>query len=281
MIVTKMLYAAPVWLKDNFHMFKDFWSRMILKISGSQYHPPRVLTEAALGIPPLELTYEIISMKFVLKAVNDNYLSGLIYQLETARYHPFYNHILATKLFIHWKLKITTSNYREISLTNLDKSTFLYTKAEIDMYQAFKSTNLIQNSIPEDDKEFFITTNMEITHNHNKQLFPRKSSRYTDVNVMDILHGHCNRFNNFKHSILKNEPHLQMGHSKYCPICQLTPDTSYHQLYECPRYNSNYREQLPQINNPVLFGFELIMMKQPDILKALRIMAQIMNDPSG
>ena len=43
-VLTKLLYAAPIWLKENLDTFKDFYSRVLLKISGATHHPPKEIT---------------------------------------------------------------------------------------------------------------------------------------------------------------------------------------------------------------------------------------------
>ena len=42
-VLTKLLYAGQVWLADNISLFTNLWSRAMLKISGAEYHPKRVV----------------------------------------------------------------------------------------------------------------------------------------------------------------------------------------------------------------------------------------------
>ena len=73
------LYAAPIWLKDNLNIFKDFYARVLLKISGATHHPPKELTSVALNIPPLEISYQMVTTKFIIKALtSDHHMQGLI-----------------------------------------------------------------------------------------------------------------------------------------------------------------------------------------------------------
>ena len=68
-VLSKLLYAAPVWLNSNLSIFNKFISKVLLKISGSTHHPPKDVTELAVGLTPLSVMNDITSIKFVLKAL--------------------------------------------------------------------------------------------------------------------------------------------------------------------------------------------------------------------
>ena len=54
-ILTKLLYGAPLWLANNLDCFTGFWNQIIMKISGAMLNPHRELTKIAFHLLPLEL----------------------------------------------------------------------------------------------------------------------------------------------------------------------------------------------------------------------------------
>ena len=63
-VLTKLHYAAPLWLGNNIDCYKLLWNNIIMKISGAMLNPHRELMELALHLPPLEVQLEILNVKF-------------------------------------------------------------------------------------------------------------------------------------------------------------------------------------------------------------------------
>ena len=126
-ILTKILYAAPVWLDQNFDIFKKFMSKVLLKIVGAQCFPAKMLSEVILGLPPLQLIAEQVTVKFILKCLGkqDN-LAARILQIEATPQHSFYQQIMAVKEFLKWKsdIQVSTSEKRPgipaVAMTSLN-----------------------------------------------------------------------------------------------------------------------------------------------------------------
>ena len=96
-VLTKLLYASPVWLGKNLPVFKNFMSKALLKIVGSQFFPPKLLSEVLLFLPPLELMFH-------LKCVRcSDHMRGLLLQLEETPTHMFYSHIMILKNYLIYK----------------------------------------------------------------------------------------------------------------------------------------------------------------------------------
>lgn len=104
LVVTRMMYASPVWMKKQLHSFKDLWSRAILKISGSEYHTERNITEMMLNIPPLDIQLDTNTTKFLLKCMTtEDDMIATILQLEENSKHPFFTHIQNLRKYVLWK----------------------------------------------------------------------------------------------------------------------------------------------------------------------------------
>ena len=69
MILTKLHYASPLWLGGHLDLFKGFWNKVIMKISGAMLNPNRQLTELVLHLPPLDIQLEIYTVKFLCKVL--------------------------------------------------------------------------------------------------------------------------------------------------------------------------------------------------------------------
>ena len=116
-VLTKLMYASPVWLQKNLSVFKKFISRALLKITGAQFFPPKAVSEVLLYLPPLELVLETFVVKFYLKCLSvDDNMRSLVMQLEETPTHPFYKHIMSVKNYMQWKSSETLG---EIALRDI------------------------------------------------------------------------------------------------------------------------------------------------------------------
>ena len=150
------MYAAPIWLASNLDVFKDFWSRALLKISGSEYNPKHLVIEVATGIMPLQLILKEIALKFVLKYQVDPAFRGLFMQLETNRGHPFNHHVQLALKFVKWKRsqasldRASGSNNgsdHDIRFVDITDDEFHYTKDTLNGLMKLRIVFRSQNSL--------------------------------------------------------------------------------------------------------------------------------------
>ena len=269
-ILTKLLYASTVWLQPNLHIFRDFWARAILKISGAQYYPPKIVTEIALGLPPLKLMSDIINIKFILKCMTaDVNMKSLIYQLEESPLHPYHSHIRYTKEYITWKSNEQRNvRSRSISLIENSYNTFIYRKNDMEQYMYSVWTKQLHNSL--DDNFLANNDTILLEVSPHKMLFTASSTRQIDTNIMDFIHGHSLRFKNFAKTVKRTTTHV-------CILCHKHKDSPIHQLFYCEYLNGVERiEILDQFNEESAhYQFKLISTQDMDVVAAFKNMAAL------
>ena len=230
-VLTKLLYAAPIWLKNNIDTFKDFYARVLLKISGATHYASKDLLSTVMNIPPLEIAYEIIAIKFIIKALNsDSLMQGLVLQLEQARYHRFHHEIDMTLKFLSWRTGhgiLTRSRIDLLSAVN--DGTASYCKKGIILYEDHAWKLHLQQSpgYPSGHVIPLMITDM------SQKLLPRWSHRTTDTKVLSLLHGHDLCFNAFKARITGSD-------NNQCIVCN-EADSNTHRIFSCPLGNCSYR----------------------------------------
>ena len=90
-VLTKLNYAAPLWLDKNLGTYKDFWNKIIMKISGATLYPNRDLVELAIHVPPLHIQLEILMIKFLCKAMSSHdHVTATLIQMEGSLYKEFH-----------------------------------------------------------------------------------------------------------------------------------------------------------------------------------------------
>ena len=72
-------------------------------------------------------------------------------------------------------------------------------------------------------------------------LFKRHDKRIDNTNLVDFLHGHCLRFQDFTYSVLKADKSI---HTPLCLECSVKPDSVHHKLFECDNFQSDSRNNL-------------------------------------
>ena len=264
-VLTKLLYAAPIWLRENLGVYKDFYARVILKISGATHHPPQKITSVALGIPPLELAYKMVTVKFIIKALtSDALMQGLILQLEDSRTHRFYHHIDMTRHFLSWKATSNKISRNRINLlTCIGDGVVNYSKEEMTGFleHCWGLHNYFDGTISEEAFEFNKISCI------SKLLLPRHSHRITDTKVISLLHGHDNCFKAFESRVTGND-------DPFCSSCS-TPDNRHHRTFECPLYNCAYRDALQHHSNSSQPMWSMIAEGNAKVLSAFRCLAQL------
>lgn len=269
-ILTKLLYASPIWLDSNIDVFKQFMSKVLLRIIGSQYYPSKALSEVILGLPPLELMHDRVTIKFMLKCLyqNDDVASRIL-QIESTPGHPYYRHVTITKEFLKSKHEIS-DRLSSISLSQFDQNQFIYSKNEVLLYNCKvwdqnlkQDISMIRIEDPYNIEQ--LHTDEELSHYVNtfnaiqNPLFRRHDKRMDNTNLADFLHGHCLRFQDFAYSVLKADKAL---HAPICLECMEQTDSVHHKIFECPHFMSEARNRLlteigvleTNFHLPLIFG---------------------------
>jgi hypothetical protein len=284
-VLSKLLYAAPVWLKTQLHKFKDLYSRVCLKISGSTHFPRQSLALLAMGLAPLSVHYDLVATKFILKSLHcDSTMKSMLLQIESVRSHPFYHHIVLVQRYITQKDPLLTfgrqsgrlGGYK--SLANVDEHLIHYTKDDIEDFKG----KLWNESLTYDETYSMYVhetelpnLNMETFSSNSKKLFPRTSTRITDTKIMSLTHGHSCQFKSYRYSLGTED-------DQFCDICTTSPDTNVHQLLHCPKYNAaSLREPLNNLSDePKNFMWALLLNADPEQIRCYRSLAQIaLHDP--
>ena len=265
-VLTKLLYASPIWLSTNLTRFKELWASVILTLSGAMYHPPKIITELALQLPSLNITNEIVITKFVLKCLKSrDECTCTMLQIEENTKHPYYFHILLAKRYLAWKTG-QKRNLRAISLYNNQPEDLIYTKSSMELFLYWAWNNRIQNqigaTIPNgviDFKDF-----------GKISMFYRTSSRILDCYTMDFIHGHSTDFKNFAFAINK----VESPATPHCSRCWGSTDSPHHQLFECVNLKGKERDSLMQcLNyNTQTYNYEIIFTNNPDTMKKFKKM---------
>ena len=259
-VLTKLLYAAPVWLYLNFDVFKQFMARAILKILGAQGYPSKMLAEVMLGLPPLQLLAEQVTIKFIMKCLaQQDSTAAIILQVEATPQHVFYNQIWAVKRFIKWRMdnkddhnshqwpemvgfsQRRSDSSQALQLVALKDTDFIYSKDEIQGNLCYKWDNLIKQdiksitktdpfSIEELHSEEYLCSIVDSQYAINNSIFQREDKRMDSTNIADFIHGHCFLFEDFTFSYLKAD---KTKHVALCLECFEYPDSVYHKVFEC------------------------------------------------
>ena len=247
-VLTKLLYAAPIWLNNNKCIFDDFFARAMLKITGSQFYAPNAISQVLLNLPPLALLFEMIVVKFYLKSLSqDDDVKSLIMQLEETPGHPFYQHVMWMKNYILWRrddCKLT----RSVALTDLLPRDLQYTKSLVVSYQSKKWDTMILNNymkffIEDDENGIIEDAHMKMIKTESLSLVPiflREDSRVDNTNMLDFFHGRCLRFKDFKSSVMKDKSINNM----LCLDCGKETDSPKHKLFFCDAFEGEHRNNL-------------------------------------
>ena len=135
-ILTKILYASPVWLNDNLDIFKRFMSKSLLRITGAQFYPSNELSRLITGIPSLNHLHIRVVIKFILKCLSQaDGISGCILQIEETPGHPFHKHVTNAKDFLKNKHEnLQNKRNSQISLVSFEKKQLHYHKNDVLKY---------------------------------------------------------------------------------------------------------------------------------------------------
>jgi exonuclease III len=253
LVTSRLMYASPIWLNNQIESFKDLWSRVILKISGSEYHTERTITEIMLAIPPLDIQLSMNSTKFLLKCMtSEDDMIATILQLEESTKNPLFAHIRNLRNYLVWKEGEVNpvarrKSSRGMQLVNyMHHSHCYYSKDDITQYMHYVWHHNAEQKFPERNIKKWDDLNF-------KHLFPRNSTRSENTYLAEFIHGHSIRFANFRKSI-------GMDESDICENCDTMVDSPEHQLFECETFHCPERDELLQLmdNNIADFNWKMI-----------------------
>ena len=238
MILTKLHYASPLWLGGHLELFRGFWNKVIMKISGAMLNPNRQLTELVLHLPPLDIQLEIYTVKFLCKVLGSkDFVTSTLIQIEGSLQNEFYPQLAAIKGFLAWKEEGNIRT-REVQLTEQKHQQLVqYHKTEIEVYQQKIWTDRIQNriqirpkSLEMDETLMNIIRRMhkkEILLNKHNYLFNYSTTKMEDSLIMDYIHGNSLLFGTVSRKLDERED----GKCYFCNT--LAVDDPAHQMLEC------------------------------------------------
>ena len=303
-VLTKLFYAAPIWLEDRLGNFRAFMSRAKLKILGSQFYIPNVLSDLLTTIPPLEVALETLTIKFVLKGLSAmDGMSAKLYQIDAEPLHKFSHHLAMTKRYLDWTeneehVDATSTGIRSTQTITSRRNTigrssllaegldrFFYTKSDTDDYMFKLWDDVVKNSMESLMKvdQFTIEplhTKEELRSIVNTKevslapLLNRSLSREESTSYLDFIHGHNLRFQNFAFSYLQYDSSVAVP---TCLECGLLPDSPYHKVFECTSVGgvSRLRQDLSSISKYELnFRIPLIFCSDPNIKRKFRALVR-------
>ena len=245
-VLTKLLYAAPLWLKSNLDLYTGFWNRVLMKISGSMLYPQREITEIALHLPPLEIQLEVITAKFMSKILAGNdFLTPIIHQIDGTKKSALHGQILSLKRFLMWKQNITRG-LQKMDISHPEYTDLaVYTKKEVQLYQQKIWLEAVENRIKHKKisaaneekihRIIHVIRSKELLLNNHNFLFRFNSDKRTDSFTMDFIHGNSNIFGH-----IREEEEAK----KICLFCNMRESKPEHQLIECPEVQDNSYDQL-------------------------------------
>lgn len=234
-VLTKLLYAAPVWLDENMSVFKDFMSRVRLKISGAEFHLPKSAAHMLINIPPLDILSISCATRFILKCLSSrDQMSSLVYQIEYTPGHKFYKHSILVKQFLKWRTE-TDIAPRNIDLQSVDRKHLLYNKIVISKYigkiwdrQLHLECGLSNRQVKTDMAQTLL-----------KPFLQRWESRDDQVQYKDFIHGRSARFQNFRKSV-------KLTTADTCLDCNTAVDSNIHKLFYCDAFSGIERDRFVQ-----------------------------------
>ena len=252
-VLTKLHYAAPLWLDKNMDVFKSFWNKVIMKISGAMLNPHRELTELVLHLPPLEIQLETQTVKFLCKTLTSkDFMTSILLQIDGAPQSELHKQLTTIKRFLIWKENCNgRRGVRDCDLLDpAYQQLAQYSKEEMLKYQQKIWTDRIINrsqirshSSTNDEKVQNIAKrirNSEVILDKNNFLFNHNTTKGEDSYIMDYMHGSSLIFGNIRSTIDKDME------EDFCYFCNNTNDSPGHQLLGCTEVADLTHDKLQQ-----------------------------------
>ena len=252
MILTKLLYAAPIWLHKCINMCNGFWNKIIMKISGAVLNPQRELTELALHLPPLSVQLEIITVKFMCKVLTGgDHVTATLYQIDERKLPQFHTLTLTLKKYLVWKANMSSPNKvqrsRQIEITQpCYKDLAFYNRADIDFYKQKIWIETVEGNIlhktvncDKESKILGITTKLKDSGTllgKDNFVFRHNTSKELDSRIMDYIHGSSPLFGNTRKV-------MGLSTEDGCNFCTHSGDSPEHQLLKCKEVQDGTYEE--------------------------------------
>jgi len=255
-VLTKIHYAAPLWLKENLEVYRAFWNNVIMKVTGAMFNPHRELTELVLHLPPLEIQVETLTVKFLCKAITGNdFISSLLLQIEGTANTELCNKLMTVKRFLIWKDSTHGSTRTPVRnwdiLTHGNPALPHYTKEEIQLYQQkiwaerIINRTLVRNhTSSNDEKASDIARRMKagvLLLDKDNFIFNNNTTKAEDSYIMDYLLGSSDIFGSTRSSIDRD------ASLNVCYFCNNPGDTPEHQLLNCKEVKEHTHSNLKSL----------------------------------
>ena len=234
LVLTKILYASPIWLKSNINIFKDLMAKAKLKIIGAEFYPTNDEMNVMLGLPPLALMCDINTIKFVLKCLTaKDIMSGLIHQLSETPSHPYFDHIQLVKQYVVFSTH--SKSIRGIDIGLIPIENFFYSKSTINEFLCHKW----DGQLKAEECKLFKNDQIDIDSMSimMKPFIRRFESRQSNVQYLDFIHGRSARFMDFRRKV-----GIANTTNAYCIDCGIGRDSVKHKLFECNIFNGTLRD---------------------------------------
>ena len=267
-VLTKLFYAAPIWLQRNLDQFKDLWNSIIMKITGATLNPHRILSEIVIQLPPLKVQVEILTAKFLCKVLTTgDQLTSVLLQVDGSLNREFYPQLIALKKFILWADKTYQfSRMRNVELSEFKNLDVLhYNKATIQEYQQFlwleNSAKQCVNSQSHTDNKVMDIINYVKEEgtllNQKSSIIHHSKTKKEDSFVLDYIHGNSVIFGKCRMNAFQEQ--------ECCYFCYENCDSAEHQLLHCDELkDSNYAQFLSHFPPASKYWIKLIAPKSND-----------------
>ena len=244
-------YAGIVWINWKSIMeVESVWYKIIKSAVGAVFNIRKSLAEAIVGVPSIEITNTVHTVKHFLKLnlfniVKDPYKAFVRNHLEETSYSGLISKIKETFSFLRWKVlqdpgsfnenDLTIIEYSQLSkFTDISTEACSYTKVLMDKY----TVCIWQDSI---DREFqhdgFPSGPIVSTE---KIKFPCKTSRKVETLTLSLFYP-----NNLLNAFLHHYNRTRFA-SPLC-LCGRREQDNWHILTECPLIDSTRRTEIRSI----------------------------------
>ena len=251
-VLTKLLYAAPLWLGKNMDIFTSFWNKIIMKISGAMLNPQRDLTELALHLPPLNVQLEVLTVKFLCKVLTCNdHITSVLHQIDGTSKSGLHNQISMLKRFLLWKGN-KSRGIKVFDLLNPENGEAAhYSKEEMKRYQQtvwidyVKNKTAVKGSGSETEEKLSQVVekmkNSQVVLNKDNFIFNYGTTKAEDSFIMDFIHGNSLFFGKTRSTLSKD------ANENFCPFCNQRDDNPAHQLLECNEVKDDTHNDLQMV----------------------------------
>ena len=230
-LLTKLLYAAPVWLNECHSSFNAIFYDVLKVATGTEYNPSKDLLQCCLNFCPIEIESSIVTVKFLIKNIYQPYYwtncdrndlaRNLINAINMQEPKSLKDNILMKK-YIKFQLEQDNmrNNPRSLHSLNIEEELdkIYYTKKTIEEFK-YKEWELYLAS-PMNDAEKTDDTLSPI-----RRLVSFPGSRAREILLFRLLTGK----NSLRYFLNKLDKSIR----QYCINCGDAPETADHIIFHC------------------------------------------------